>query len=189
MRFSTLLVFVALGAGCHTIQEELPTAPGKVNGLTSLLPGTPLLATPTPAPTATATPIPAPTPTPQAAAPIATAPEDPGPIAKIRVGFFGINCGKGVPVPRNSDQVLPIRCRGYVTATPKDENGDDVPKKVHGPDIAWELAYGEGVVEVLPPTFESDFNKDLVGVSSGAFGLCATVKGVRGCLEGNVQPR
>ena len=38
MRFSTLLVVVALGAGCHTIQEELPTAPGKVNGLTNLLP-------------------------------------------------------------------------------------------------------------------------------------------------------
>jgi hypothetical protein len=191
MRFSTLLVFVALGAGCHTIQEELPTAPGRVNGLTSLLPGTPLLATPTPAPTPTpaATPTPAPTPTPQAAAPIATAPEDPGPIAKIRVGFFGINCGKGQPSPRNGEGLLPIGCRGYVTATPKDKNGDDVPKKVHGPNIEWELEEGQGSVEVLDPTFESDFNKDLVGRRSGAFSLCATVKGVRGCLKGNVQPR
>ncbi len=190
MRISVLLGLVALGAGCQTIHEELPTAPGTVTGLGALLPGVqiPIVPTPTPAPTPTATPTPQPSPTPAPAAPISET-LDPGPIAKVRVGFFGINCGKGQPSPRNGEGVLPIGCRGYVTATPKDKNGDDVPKRVHGTEIFWELEEGHGSVEVLEPTFESDFNKDLVGISFGAFGLCATVRGVRGCLEGNVQPR
>jgi hypothetical protein len=187
MRLVLALSIAVLAAGCGGGSGSTPASPG---GATGIPPG--FTSVPAPAPSATPEPQPgadAPS-APAPAAPSApTASVDPGPIARIRVSFFGINCGKGVPVPRNSDQVLPIRCRGYVTATPKDANGDDVPKKVHGPDIAWELAYGEGVVEVQPPTFESDFNRDLVGLSSGAFGLCATVKGVRGCLEGNVQPR
>jgi hypothetical protein len=41
---------------------------------------------------------------------------------------------------------------------------------------------------VQDPTFASDFNKDLVGKRVGGFSLCATVKGVTGCLNGSVIP-
>ena len=34
----------------------------------------------------------------------------------------------------------------------------------------------------------SDFNKDLTGVRPGAFNLCATVRGITGCLDGTVTP-
>jgi hypothetical protein len=112
----------------------------------------------------------------------------PNTIDSIRVGFFGINCGRGVPVPRNGERILPRGCRGYVTATPKQANGDDVPASVHGPDIDWFVLTGEDIIEVEAPTFASDFNKDIVGVRPGAFGLCATVRGVTGCLMGTVVP-
>ena len=75
-----------------------------------------------------------------------------------------------------------------MTATPKKANGDDVPASVHGPDIEWFVLYGEDLIDVQAPTFRSDFNKDIVGVQTGAFGLCATVKGVTGCLIGTVVP-
>jgi hypothetical protein len=109
-------------------------------------------------------------------------------IDSIRVAFFGINCGRGNPVPRNNERLLPRGCRGYVTATPKQANGDDVPANVHGPNIEWFVLYGEEFIDVQAPTFQSNFNKDVVGVSPGAFGLCATVRGVTGCLIGTVIP-
>ena len=43
-------------------------------------------------------------------------------------------------------------------------------------------------MDVQRPTFASDFNKDLVGLRPGPFSLCATVKGVTGCLGGEVIP-
>jgi len=109
-------------------------------------------------------------------------------IDSIRVGFFGINCGKGNPVPRNGERILPRGCRGYVTATPKQKNGDDVPANVHGPNIAWFVLSGAEMIDVQAPTFASDFNKDIVGQRTGAFGLCATVREVTGCLMGTVTP-
>jgi hypothetical protein len=48
--------------------------------------------------------------------------------------------------------------------------------------------WGNGTVEVKRPTFASDFNKDLLGLRPGEFSLCATVKGVEGCLHGFVIP-
>ena len=61
-----------------------------------------------------------------------------------------------------------------------------MPPKEHGSDIKWNLRAGDGIVQVLPPTFPNDFNKDLLGVKQGEFSLCATVKGVEGCLNGTV---
>ena len=74
-------------------------------------------------------------------------------IDNIRVGFFGINCGQGVPVPRNGERILPRGCRGYVTATPKEANGDDVPLAIHGPDIEWFVLEGADKIDVQAPTF------------------------------------
>jgi hypothetical protein len=91
-------------------------------------------------------------------------------------------------VPNNGAGQLPAGCKGFVTATPKYANGDDVPLSVHGPAIDWDLESGATIVEVRPPSFPSDFNKDLVGLKVGTFRLCATVKGVQGCLNGTVTP-
>jgi len=102
------------------------------------------------------------------------------------VGFFGFKCTDGQIVPHNGWGQLPKGCTGYLTATPKKKDNSDVPSKEHGPDISWRLRAGEGIVQVLPPTFPNDFNKDLLGVKQGEFSLCATVKGVEGCLNGTV---
>lgn len=150
---------------------------------------------PTPSPSATPSPSPSPSPTPSptpspSPSPSPTPTPNPGAsgIHHIRVGFFGISCKNGKTAPSNGAGQLPVGCKGFVTATPKYANGDDVPLAVHGPDIDWDLASGAGIVEVRQPSFPSDFNKDTVGLKVGAFSLCATVKGVKGCLNGTVTP-
>jgi hypothetical protein len=168
-----VLTLAGLGTwGCQTLVEEAPTQPDPV-------------ALPVVAPPPLTLPAQAPPP-PPAPAPTATPAVDPGSIYDIRVAFFGITCGKGNPVPNNGWKKLPKGCRGFVTATPKRRDGTDVPAREHGPDIDWYMNYGENFVRVDPPTFESDFNKDLVGLQVGGFGLCAVVKGVTGCLNGQV---
>ena len=92
-------------------------------------------------------------------------------------------------MPRNGERILPRGCRGYVTATPKDVNNDDVPAAIHGPDIEWFVLEGADKIDVQAPTFRSDFNKDVVGVNEGSFYLCATVRAVTGCLGATVVPR
>jgi hypothetical protein len=170
------IVVAVLGTvGCQTLTEEAPSLPEPVAAPVAAPPVTAPVVAPVPSPTPT--PAPAPTPAP---------PQNPGSIYDIRVAFFGINCGKGNPVPNNGWKKLPKGCRGYVTATPKRADGSDVPAKEHGPDIDWFMLYGSDFVDVQDPTFESDFNKDLVGQQVGGFGLCATVKGVTGCLSGQV---
>jgi hypothetical protein len=165
-----------------------PVAPGPT--------ATPAAPNPTATPAApnpTATPTkPSPTATPTAPNPTATPTSAPPPgagsIHHIRVGFFGISCKNGKAVPNNGAKQLPVGCKGFVTATPKKANGDDVPLSEHGPDIDWELEFGGQDVEVRAPSFPSDFNKDLVGLRVGTFNLCATVRGVTGCLDGTVTP-
>jgi hypothetical protein len=167
-----VLTLVAVGTvACQTLTEEAPTQPAPVSVPIVIVP--PPVTAPAQAPSPS--PVPTPTPTP-----------DPGSIYDIRVAFFGITCGKGNPVPNNGWKKLPKDCRGFVTATPKRQDGTDVPAKEHGPDIDWFMLYGDEFVRVEEPTFESDFNKDLVGEKVGGFGLCATVKGVTGCLAGQV---
>ena len=160
--------------GCQTLVEESPSQPAPV-ALPSVAP--PPVTAPAQAPSPSPSPAPTPTPTP-----------DPGSIYDIRVAFFGIKCTNGKPEPNNGWKELPVGCRGYVTATPKKRDGTDVPASQHGPDIDWYMLYGDEFVRVDPPTFESDFNKDLVGLRVGGFGLCAVVRGVTGCLAGKVTP-
>jgi len=183
-------VFLA-GGGCQTITEELPTRPSPAKSpAAGPIPVVKIpVPVPTPAPGATPTPAPTATPTPAPAAspaPAATPAPNAGSIDSIRVGFFGFKCTDGQIVPHNGWGQLPKGCTGYLTATPKKKDGSDVPPKDHGPDIAWSLRAGQGIVDVLPPTFPNDFNKDLLGLKQGEFSLCATVKGVEGCLNGTV---
>lgn len=145
--------------------------------------------TPTPSPSSSPTPSASPTPAPSASpTPTSTPPPSAGSIHHIRVGFFGISCKNGKQAPSNGLGLLPVGCKGFVTATPKKANGDDVPLSEHGPNIEWDLRSGDAFVQVRAPSFPSDFNKDLVGLKVGTFSLCATVKGVTGCLNGTVTP-
>jgi hypothetical protein len=131
---------------------------------------------PTPVATPTPAPTPAPTPTPEVG---------PGSIAYIRVGFYGVDC-PGRPGPNNGAKQLPVGCIGHVTATPKQTGGADVPASEHGSDIQWDLVQGREQVKVI--NLKITFNKDLKGKVPGPFSLCATVRTVRGCLDGNVVP-
>jgi hypothetical protein len=172
LRRETVLVALVAG-GCQTITEEMPSRPSAVK-----VPATvPVVTIPVPVPTPpAATPTPAATPAPAPAAtpaPQATPAVDPGIIDSVRVGFFGFKCTDGQIVPHNGWGQLPKGCTGYLTATPKKKDGSDVPPKDHGPDIAWNLRAGQGIVDVLPPTFPNDFNKDLLGLRQGEFrALC-----------------
>ena len=107
-------------------------------------------------------------------------------IDHVRVGFFSIRCINGVPPPRNGEKLLLMGCTGFVTASPKNRNGDDIDARIHGPQITWTLDQYEPVVtmEDFP---DVTFNKTVTAREPGEFTVCATVKGVRGCLEGEVK--
>ncbi len=108
-------------------------------------------------------------------------------IAYVRVAFYGIACEDGITTPRNGANVLPIGCRGFVTATPKQRNNEDVPRYIVGGDIAWRLEQaGDAVVVHDVP--DNDFNKTVVALNAGHYALCATSHGVEGCQYGEVVP-
>jgi hypothetical protein len=127
---------------------------------------------------------PIPTTPPPTATPIPTA----NPISYVRVGFYGIRCPGGEKGPDNARKELPMGCQGSVTATPKREDGTDVHSSEHGMDITWELVHGSVSVRVFPQLSGEPFNRELVPSRPGGFMLCATVKGVMGCLSGEVTP-
>ena len=106
-------------------------------------------------------------------------------IDSIRVAFYGIRCADGQTPPNNATGKLPIGCSGFVTATPKNRENRDVPPAVHGPNITWVLKDGGQFID-LHDDPDQDFNKTLIGRSKGHFTLCATLKGVEGCLHGEV---
>jgi hypothetical protein len=104
-------------------------------------------------------------------------------IASIRVAFFSIRCPEGITPPDNAAKKLPIGCTGYISATPKDLNNQDVPAAIHGPDIFWEVFQGEGENLARVTDFPGqNFNKVVDPIDAGYLTLCATVKAVKGCL-------
>jgi hypothetical protein len=108
-------------------------------------------------------------------------------IAQVRVAFYGFRCIEdGKVPPRNGEGKVPIGCFGFVTASPKNKNGDDVDARIHGTQIQWNLRQ-EGQYVRLDDA-DSNFNKSLFGLEHGHFSLCATVRGVEGCLNGEVIP-
>jgi hypothetical protein len=107
-------------------------------------------------------------------------------INHVRVAFFGISCITGVTPPRNGENLLLMGCTGSATATPKDKDGHDIDARIHGDRIDWTLTQEFTVVRMddFPGVA---FNKSLTAVAPGHFQLCAVVKGVRGCLNGEVK--
>jgi len=107
-------------------------------------------------------------------------------IDHVRVSFFGITCIPGVTPPRNGEKLLLMGCSGNVTATPKNKKGDDIDARIHGDKIEWTLE--QELQNVRMDDFPGvPFNKTLTAQNPGHFKLCATVKGVRGCLDGEVK--
>lgn len=103
----------------------------------------------------------------------------------IRVAFYGFACNPGVAAPPNSAGKLPMGCQGLLTATPKDKNNKDVDVRIHGSEIAWRFVQGDDMVRAEDDPHQA-FNKVLYPLRLGQFGLCATVKGKEGCLDGEV---
>lgn len=108
-------------------------------------------------------------------------------IAYVRVHFFGITCENGITPPRNGENVLPIGCRGAVTATPKQRNNLDVPRHIVGSAIAWRLQ-PPGEIVILHDDPTNTFNKTAVPLNPGRYTLCATVHGIEGCQDAEVLP-
>jgi hypothetical protein len=108
-------------------------------------------------------------------------------IAYVRVAFYSVTCEAGITPPRNGENVLPLGCRGFVTATPKLRNNEDVPRHIVGSDIAWRLEQA-GEVVIVHDDATNAFNKMLVGRSPGRYSLCATSHGVEGCQHAEVVP-
>jgi hypothetical protein len=106
-------------------------------------------------------------------------------IDSIRVAFYGIRCADGRTPPNNGLGLLPVDCIGFVTATPKNRDNKDVPAAVHGPTVDWTLKEGAEHARVDDEPNQA-FNKNVTGLSKGHFTLCAEVKGVEGCLHGEV---
>lgn len=129
-----------------------------------------------PAPVASATPTPAP------GSSGLVAP------AYVRVSFFGGSCpsGSGKTFPSNGLGQVPVSCTGFATATPKNADGTDQTPAQHGPNIAWAVESGASLIDVQ--SVAETFNRDVKGLAPGSFSLCATVQGVKGCLDGQVTP-
>jgi hypothetical protein len=106
-------------------------------------------------------------------------------IAYVRVAFYSITCEEGITPPRNGENVLPLGCRGFVTATPKQRNNEDVPHHIIGSDVAWRLEQA-GEVVIVHDDASNAFNKMLVGRSPGRYSLCASSHGVEGCQHAEV---
>jgi hypothetical protein len=106
-------------------------------------------------------------------------------ISYVRVAFYSILCDAGITPPRNGDNVLPIGCRGLVTATPKRPNNEDVPQQIIGNDISWRFEQA-GDIAVVHDDDHNAFNKQVVGRNAGRYTLCATSHGVEGCQHGEI---
>lgn len=108
-------------------------------------------------------------------------------IGYIRVAFYSILCDAGITPPRNGENRLPLGCRGYVTATPKRPNNEDVPPRIIASDISWRFEQ-EGDVATIHDDDHNAFNKLVVGRGPGRYTLCATSHGVEGCQHGEIIP-
>ncbi len=78
-----------------------------------------------------------------------------------------------------------IQCEVSITATPKTWGGLDVPESVHGNEVEWTHVTGDFIFWEWA---DSHFNVTLSPRVVGPVKLCATVKGVTGCLDGAIVP-
>jgi hypothetical protein len=109
-------------------------------------------------------------------------------ISFVWVGIFAFECNPQTAAP-NTDKLLPLACDGYVTATPKQKNGLDVPRWIHGDDVTWHVRDGAELISVDPDwRYGNEFNRVLRPKGVGYFSICATVLGKMGCLNAHTVP-
>jgi hypothetical protein len=108
-------------------------------------------------------------------------------VVRMFVGLYDLKCDPGYTPPHPDERKLPMKCLGYVTATPKDINFRSVPSEVHGSGIEWFVRNGEHRIAVGDEPL-STFNRTLDPREPGEFSICATVLEVTGCLNGEVVP-
>lgn len=102
----------------------------------------------------------------------------------VRVGLFGQSCPAGTTAPNNGLRQIIQGCVGFLTATPKDPQGNDLTPAVHGPNCAWSSSGSITLTEAGNP-----FNRDGRCPTVGDSTVSATVKDVSGsvgiaCLPG-----
>jgi hypothetical protein len=107
-------------------------------------------------------------------------------VASVSVSFFRYTeCANTTP-PHNS---LPLGCRGTITATPRDAQGNKLPVSLHDDHCEWFIRYGDGNTIVSSPAPDGvPFNLVLIGRELGEFSVCATVGAKTGCMNGFVIP-
>jgi hypothetical protein len=104
-----------------------------------------------------------------------------------RVALFVVGdsqlCGSSFVQPK-----VPVKvgCKVFVTATPKDSNGVDIPQSVHGPDCEW--TNSDSNIASLDVSGDNEFNATLKGNAPGRVMLTATVKGITGQITVDVVP-
>lgn len=156
-----LIIAAAVFVGCVSNQIGDNARDGSIIG-----PG------PLPSPSPTPTPVPSPSPSPSAS-------PSGGQIASVRVGPFGQDMPVGIAPPPNNQRPYPVGFHGatYVTATPKDAAGNDVPLSVHGTNLEWSVPVGADVVDVfIDPVNPHGFNVKVYAESPGLATLRATLR-------------
>jgi hypothetical protein len=107
----------------------------------------------------------------------------------IFVTAYGVTCEPGVvlthPFVNGNRAEIPFQCEASITATPKTQGGLDVPKSIHGNEVEWTHVSGDVIYWVWA---DQPFNITVSPRDVGPFKICATVKGVTGCLDGAIVP-
>ncbi|HET8645720.1 MAG TPA: hypothetical protein VFO85_09545, partial [Vicinamibacteria bacterium] len=107
---------------------------------------------------------------------------------RVHVLPVGLECpASRDPVPSLDKREIPVGCTMIITATPKDKNLNDVDPRLHGPDIKWDVPSGDFRIKVEDYHGVS-FNKKVIGLEPGEFGICAEVQKVVGCMNATVSP-
>jgi len=107
-------------------------------------------------------------------------------VASVSVSFFRYTECANIHPPHNS---IAMGCRGTITATPRDAQGNKLPVDLHSHDITWFVQFGEGTTVVTSPAPDGvPFNLVIIPREVGEFSVCATVGAKTGCMNGHVIP-
>jgi hypothetical protein len=107
---------------------------------------------------------------------------------RVHVLPVGIECADArIAIPSLDKREIPAGCMMIITATPKDKNLADVDPRLHGPDIKWDVPVGDFRIKV-EDYHGVAFNKKVIGLEPGEFGICAEVAKVAGCMNATVTP-
>lgn len=104
------------------------------------------------------------------------------PGSRVAIFMFGQSCPAGATPPSNGSGILLLQCVGFLTATPKDANGNDLDPAVHGPNCAWQSSGTINLTSTAEP-----FNRDGRCSGAGPSTIQATVKDVTGTRDFRCQ--